>query len=277
MSRFMRKKRSRRESTGSQLKRALGQDHRGLIKTWAIITGENPMAMDVPAQLNRRRQQSFEQSLSRMSLQFIKIEGMYGNKERPFMIFNLRLVDAKYLASLYEQESFIFGERDADGFVSMYYYEVWNIEKARADIGTRFPDKGWNKDYLSYRLDRCPRWDYVERDSERSVRNQMDAEDFFSRHKNFKFSIPFSIFERMERRMFAQITDFDNMRYNLEHSLDESVSIFSAMAARKRLFFTRDQMDRRDRLRLEGIDRERRERENRRFTADRRFRFSRGK
>ena len=98
------------ENSNTRLKSALFGDVSGKIKTFAIMTAENPMKIKTNAQKNNEFTKSFKTNLSSHHIQYIPVEGMYDNKEHSFMLMNLRLEDAMMLSTAYLQESFFFGK-----------------------------------------------------------------------------------------------------------------------------------------------------------------------
>lgn len=152
-------------STESKLRKTLygGKNN---IFTFCIGTPENPMAQKLTDAENRELRTKFETELKRLRLHFYKIEGKYGNEENSYVIANINLDYCKHLfgPKRYNQESFIFGVIDpVEKKSSFYYYEQSNGE-------------------------------FILKDSETKVKDETNAEDFFSKYNNFKFSIPFNIF-----------------------------------------------------------------------------------
>ena len=121
--------------------RVYGGDDRGIIKkmkinkklnikTFAILTGENPMGHRLTSEENIALNDSFASDLQRQHFRYFPITGSYnGNPEKPFMVFNIGLEDAKFLAHEYDQESFIFAEVLDKGHVIFKYYEKKFSEK----------------------------------------------------------------------------------------------------------------------------------------------------
>ena len=152
-------------STESKLKKTL-YGNKNNIFTFCIGTPENPMAQRQTDEENERLRKEFETDLKRLRLHFYRIEGKYGNEENSYVVANVNLDYCKYLfgSKKYNQESFIFGVIDpVEKKASFYYYEQTD--------GV-----------------------FTLRDSETKIKDETSAEDFFSKYRNFKFSIPFSIF-----------------------------------------------------------------------------------
>lgn len=157
------------ENKATRLKRALYGDATGKIKTFAILTAENPSAKQYSAEENNKRTERLKQLFKQSGIQYISIQGFYGRKEHSFICFNLTLDEAKRLCYLnYDapldewQESFFYGKVNEDG-VEISYYHLNN-------------DK----------------YELVETSDK--VDNANDFDNFFSRYHEFKFSIWMKVF-----------------------------------------------------------------------------------
>jgi len=153
------------ENTMTRLKTILlGKDPK--IKQFVIGTPENPMGQKLSSKENKVRCDEFESEMNELHIPFIKIVGLYNNKENSYILPNLDEEIAKELFGYegYDQESFIVGETN-DGAVDFYYWQK-------------------NEGDSPYKL----------LDAERGITMMNDAENFFSSKKNWKFKIDFSIF-----------------------------------------------------------------------------------
>lgn len=109
-----------------RLKRALFGDDTGKIRTFAILTSENPMAeVSTPAD-NKKALDDLKKTLRILGLTYTPIKGSYITKENSFVIFNCSLSDAKALAGKYKQESFFWGKTNADSNSEIGYYKTKN-------------------------------------------------------------------------------------------------------------------------------------------------------
>lgn len=181
------------ENSNTRVKGALFGDASGKIKTWAILTPENPLGKLLTPQENNKRLKSFKSALKKLNLTYTPIEGSYGgDKEHSFIVFNLRLKDATYLASTYQQESFFYGKTKSpvgdrrDTAAEITYYET-------SDGGDT----------------------YSEIETSRDIETLNDAEDFFSRHGDFQFKINMKIFGEG----FPDIVDEDSFLESFNESL----------------------------------------------------------
>ena len=166
MSRALHRKRayhakSLEENSSTRVKSALfDRTHR--VRTFAILTAENPNNTSLSAAENNSRMKSLKKTLRDMRINYVKIDGMYNRKEHSVLATNITLSEAEELAKNYGQESFFFGDEGG-----IYYYE-------RDDADS----------------------DYILKDKSNNVTTQNDADNFFSRHGDFKFSIDMDYFNQ---------------------------------------------------------------------------------
>ena len=113
-----------------RVKNVLFGDTSGKIKTFAIISPENPMGISYSRKENEKRLIQFKDYLRFGSYSYTQIKGRYGNIEHSFIIVNIRLQDAKAYASAFRQESFFFGQVTPNGSIISYYKTPWDKEKA---------------------------------------------------------------------------------------------------------------------------------------------------
>ena len=118
-----------------------GNHHNKYIKTFAIMTAENPLDFEtcstsggstkqLSAKENFERMKSLKRDLGNLILNYTddiyyaKVFGKYqkGHNEHSIMIFNAPLSIVKDLCASYGQESFIFGVRDNDGNIEVSTY-----------------------------------------------------------------------------------------------------------------------------------------------------------
>lgn len=135
-------------------------------KTFGIITAENPMGIKLLPKENKDRNKELFEHLKHGRYQFVKIKGKYGNVENPVLIINIPLIELKELADIYKQESVIYGE--------ILGYKKVNFEY-------------WGRISETTPLKKLDSVDYI-----KSINS---AKDFYSSIKNWKFTIPFPIFQ----------------------------------------------------------------------------------
>ena len=133
-----------------KLKGALFGDPTGKIKTFSIVSPENPLGwdnaddeeikerfrkwQDNPNEWNKLSKQKLTKDYLQMRVDktgekclrlggfnYIPIKGSYGSKERSYIIFNIPLADAKQIASDFGQESFFYGEVKSDRQIGCCY------------------------------------------------------------------------------------------------------------------------------------------------------------
>lgn len=170
------------------------------IRTFCIITGENPMGIDVSNRENRNNQKLITDYLKQGNFAWLPIRGKYNSTENPKMIFNIRVADAKLIGLKTMQESFIFGRKEnRKVYFDLYYI---NIEK---------------KDY-----DLVETVDYVLTD----IQNSDDMYSIINNKK--KFNIPFKFFTECCIEFNNIINEHkkssDKYNQNFQHYLNESLN-----------------------------------------------------
>ena len=126
----------------AKIKSALFGDRRGLIKTFAVLSAENPLGEKLPDEENKQRKNrlrreieakrkehadgvdwhkplmhrptidinDIESVMRGYGMHYVPVEGKFGNKERSFFVINISFEDAENLSRSYRQRSFFFGE-----------------------------------------------------------------------------------------------------------------------------------------------------------------------
>lgn len=135
-------------------------------KTFGIMTAENPMGLKISSSENKKRNTDLWDYLKYGRYQFVKIKGKYGNIENPVIIINIPLKELLYLGDKYNQESIIYGTINDYRKVTFDYWER-NSENSPM----------------------------IKKDSIDRIDVLSDPKDFYSRIKNWKFTIPFPIFQ----------------------------------------------------------------------------------
>jgi hypothetical protein len=139
---------------------------RGLVpsvKTFSILTAENPNGIEQDKDNNRIKNQELEKRLRSMNLGFIKVKGQYASEENSFFIPNITKDEALSLGKMFSQESIIYGEKTTEG-----EYDTMTIQMIYTD--KRFGAiSGERKVFI----------------------NMNNADDYYSKVKGRKFQIPF--------------------------------------------------------------------------------------
>lgn len=197
----------------NELKRALFGDYKHRIKTFAIFTAENPMGRSLPPEENNKRTERLKQMLSKAHLQYIPINGRfiigkskinrnygdnkYGKQkdgsnivrdEHSFIVINISLSETEGICQTFEQLSFFFGE------------QTWTNENGNDDLNTA--------SIIYYYETKIAGGDYKCVDSSRRIDNAQDFDNFFSRHKSYKYSIYMKIFNESYDSL-KEILDLD--------------------------------------------------------------------
>ena len=153
---------------------------RNAVKQFVIMTPENPMGLSVTAEENAKRRKKFENMLTDGGLYAYPVRGKYNTTEHSYIVFNIPLNLAKEVAKTYDQQSFIFaivkGENDVE-------FQYWEKNASEQDKDAKGKDKQYH---------------YVE-SKEQFIKFDNDKDLFFTEiGRNFKFSIPFDIFEAVD-------------------------------------------------------------------------------
>lgn len=185
------------------------------IKTFVIITGENPDAVKQTKSNNKLYNQnlkdkiafkgddSFEGILMKGFYPYYKVKGKYGNIEHSFIIYNCSVDDGANLAQSAHQQSFIFGTNN-DGKL---HFEFW------ANNSKSF-------------------YHYIKVDERDMYIDSTDSEDFYTKiSSDFKFTIPLEVFgvapenmvEAIEQNINSDKNYADNFNKYLDKSMDETL------------------------------------------------------
>ena len=82
------------------------------IRTYAIMTAENPMAQEHTPAENKAFNKELIDYLKLANYVYFPIKGSYGNKEHSFIIYNISLKDTIALAKRFNQQSCIWADND---------------------------------------------------------------------------------------------------------------------------------------------------------------------
>ncbi len=190
------------------------------VKTFCIMSAENPMGDELPPEDNAKRRSELEIYLSNANYPWFRIKGKYGNEEKSHMIYNITRSDAERLGKMFNQESIIFSELDNDGEIHYLYLE-----------------KGKDGDYQeTHRRD-----EYID---------MSDADDFFSKiSRKSKFQIPFfdgsddeaaemiaEHFKRINEKVDSKFIDESRLKNYLSNMVNEKKTAKCRWEARGNLF-----------------------------------------
>lgn len=210
-----------------RVKRALFGDLTGRIRTFAIISPQNPKGalgsededfrqnflkyVDNPKEWNKNRLVQLKRELIADRIKatgdtalkyghfnYVQIKGSYGEKEKSLIIFNLAEADAKVIARDYGQESFFFGHvsNEEDKPSRIAYYKTEN---------------------------HCKTYKLVE--ITETVTDETDATDFFSKF-GFKY--------RINMREFGDDVPEILNQSEFEESLKETYTFMGRALSRRR-------------------------------------------
>ena len=184
------------------------------VRTIGIISPENPMGVKLSQIENNKRVEKFKFYLHNNKIRYQRVKGRYNNREHSFLLFNVTVSELSFYGQVFDQESFIFGKflDDDSGNIKFEYYQ-----KEEGDVPYQM-------------LDICD--GFIRRDN---------AENFYTLiSKNFKFKIPFSIFESIHNTVeYRKKTSKDYAKkydYYMNRSLNENLTTQSRVIARSILY-----------------------------------------
>lgn len=162
-----------------KMNKGLFGDPSGKIRTFAIISPENPLGwknsteeefrkkfnqwLDNPGRYNKDAKRTLttdellhvikdsgDKAIGYSGAQYTPLLGSYGSEERSYMIFNIPLVDAKKIARNYGQESFFYG-KVYPGYSHIAYYETDDACKTYhlVEVSDTVSDEDTATDYFS--------------------------------------------------------------------------------------------------------------------------------
>lgn len=176
------------ENPNSRVKQALFGDSSGKIRTFAVLSAENPMGMKNSSAENNKNTTELKSKLKELGVQYVPIEGKYGNIEHSFMLFNIAREDAQYLAEWFEQESFFFGINGSPA--TLIYYETSESDPSK----------------------------YRKVEESKNITNESDADDFFSRHGDFKFKFDLDYFKESVKVIASKIINEDALEKSIQEN-----------------------------------------------------------
>ena len=101
-----------------------GQKNLGNIGSFGIVSPENPNSEQCSNKENNEYLKEFKKLLKNGKFTYVPIDGHFGgNKEHSFLIFNISQTELEYLASRFEQTSYIYCFPESDKEVTSEYYE----------------------------------------------------------------------------------------------------------------------------------------------------------
>lgn len=162
------------------------------IKTFAVFTAENPDSQEATDKYNRKVNKSLAKALKDNGYVCLPAKGKFGetplsaNIEHPFIVLNISLESCKAFCGYYQQTSFIYHKLEDGKFIAQY----WEKEDT---------EEPYNKKSN----------DYVLKDEEENIVDNfnMDSDDMNYTEigsgvgKNYRYSIPFSIFNEVNQHI----------------------------------------------------------------------------
>lgn len=229
-----RNKPSRKVSDTSRRQKAVTmfKGGNGRVKTFAIISAENPMGLPFSREENNKRDEKFKDELRSGNYSYNIQKGMYGQKENSFMVYNISLNSAYSISQKYAQESFFYCEFDEKGLRFDYYSCAYNGRKER---------------YLKTSDYHSIKYDFIE-----SSYAFTDKGDYYTAiGRNFKFSIQMKEFGNVADALTKSINDKmvergytdDIVESYISDCVSDSVSSYSQWKLRGHLGMGQNSVD----------------------------------
>lgn len=170
------------------------------IKTFGIVTAENPDSIEISRTDNKKRMKTLSNSLKSAHYVFVKQKGRFGgNNEYSYFIFNISLDTLIYYAGLYQQRSFFYCELKNNKVISHYY------EKE----DTTLPYDKKNNPYVLI-------------ESSDEYIDASDADEYSELGEKFKYTIPLKYFESINNKISDNLKRLDE-RYNPNTIIQQSI------------------------------------------------------
>lgn len=171
------------------------------IKTFGILSAENPDSIPTDAKTNKKNMKFLSQSLKSAHYVFVKQRGHFGgNDEMSYFIFNISLETLKSYAGNYEQTSF-------------FYCELINVNN-ESKVKSSYYQK--QDTTLPYNIRTNP---YVLIESTTDWLDASEEEDYSIIGNTFKYTIPLKYFSSFNESVLKRIKD-----YNIaESTINESI------------------------------------------------------
>ena len=106
------------------------------IRTFAILTGQNPRSKQATKEYNSNKKEELESELKHGRFGFRKVDGMFDNPEISYFIPNMTKTIALDLGKKYDQTSIVFGEVkiDKEGKTYADTSEIYTYGKAFGNV-----------------------------------------------------------------------------------------------------------------------------------------------
>ena len=107
------------------------------VKTFCIMTAENPMGVDLTPKENAELNNELEYQLNLGNFKWFPIKGLYRSKEHSYIIYNISKKDAEGLGEDFNQESIVFATLDGESV----FYEYLEREEGKPYKTVKSEDK----------------------------------------------------------------------------------------------------------------------------------------
>lgn len=164
------------------------------VRSFAVLTAENPMTVTVSREMNKELNDSLEETLKSGHYVYRHLNGQYGSKEHSYLIVNISIMDAKRIAAMFGQQSFIHAYKSDNGDDSGKTRMTYRFFALRDGMLNRCRDE-YRK---TGNIPQIPLNAYVQTDSRNGVILPKDGDNVFSRKNSFRFRIPFEVMTATE-------------------------------------------------------------------------------
>lgn len=190
---------------------AIGGENAKNIKTFAILTAQNPSSQSATSSFNKKANKSLISLVKAAGYVTIPVRGHFsGNDENSFLIVNIPFKVARNYAGSYDQTSFCYGE---GGIV-----EYWAKENDKE------PYDSVRNPYV--KLDEISGYNKLDKDTD---------DNYTLIGKSFKFTFPFGIFDSISNKIQDNVDLYFNGDDSVVDWCIDSVG-YHAYLKKKRLY-----------------------------------------
>lgn len=154
------------------------------VRTFAIITAENPMNKELTKEENLIRNEKLRKELVDAALGFVQIKGKYDKFENPFFIMNISRKEAITFGVRHEQESVLFGIVNSKSDITFQLIYCFKDEVLERHV--------WKSENKPVSVDFGGAKTSEEKKKRKDEeKNAASTTNFFSEYKGRRFVVPF--------------------------------------------------------------------------------------
>lgn len=117
------------------------------VRTYAILTANNPMTEPLPKQYNDRLNEKLKAYLKTGNFVWFPVKGKYGSEEDSFIIYNINLQDALHIGEKFEQEAIVWCDNETNE--KQYWKQNGNGEFKKQYVRNEISDMSDADDYYT--------------------------------------------------------------------------------------------------------------------------------